>query len=160
MASELSTLIQSQLAVAVSGGATSAALPTCGVGWRGGVGVRGVGRARGRGCAASAHATRRPARSTSPSSPSVPAPSPSQKKDKAGADPKVAALATEAAMGRRPSPAPDAESGSTFCLGRKGLLTGAVLCSATLLILLLVSRHSGDGAFDASHLAPRRAGPP
>ena len=83
-----------------------------------------------------------------------------KKKDKAGADPKVAALATEAAMGRRPSPAPDAESGSTFCLGRKGLLTGAVLCSATLLILLLVSRHSGDGAFDASHLAPRRAGPP
>ena len=75
-------------------------------------------------------------------------------------DPKIAALATEAAIGAPSSSSPSDESATSFCLGRRGLVTGAVLTTATLLILLLISRHTGDGAFEAAGLAPRRAGPP
>lgn len=93
-----------------------------------------------------------------------PSPSPSlslfQDKATAGGDPKIAALATEAAMGPTASSPSDNASTSSFCLGRRGLVTGAVLTTATLLILLLISRHTGDGGFDAAGLAPRRAGPP
>jgi len=113
-----------------------------------------VGRASGL-----KHAPRRRSRSP-PSHPHSP-PFLTHAQDKAGAgDPKIAALATEAAIGAPSSSSPSDESATSFCLGRRGLVTGAVLTTATLLILLLISRHTGDGAFEAAGLAPRRAGPP
>lgn len=84
---------------------------------------------------------------------------------------KVAALATEATTEGRPSASGGrggredegaAAAASTFCLRTRGLITGAVIVTAVLLVLLTVSKHNGVGGLsgDAGRLAtPRRAGP-